>query len=365
MSEALIVGGGPAGAAAACEMARAGRRVVVLERDAEPSHKICGEFLGGVALRNLEALGVDVMALGARPIGRLRLVRRARTIEARLPFAGAGLSRRALDEALLGRAAALGAAIEPGARVNGMVRGDGTTEVATERGTLRARSVLLATGKHEMRGVRRLLARPPDDLVGLKMHFRLPTAQREALDGHVELVLFADAYAGLQMVEGGAANLCLLVDRARFAAEGGTWAGLFESLLRESSHLRARLGDATELFTKPIAIARVPYGFVHTAACDDHVFRLGDQMGVIPSFAGEGLAIALHTGRAAGRAMAEGTTPAAYHARMRRDVRRQIRLACTLYRFGKRGAGQAAILAAASAWPGALALLAAATRIGS
>ncbi|MEO8799183.1 MAG: FAD-dependent oxidoreductase, partial [Polyangiaceae bacterium] len=45
MNRALVVGGGPAGAALAIKLARAGKDVVLLERDPVPAHKVCGEFL--------------------------------------------------------------------------------------------------------------------------------------------------------------------------------------------------------------------------------------------------------------------------------------------------------------------------------
>ena len=104
----MIVGGGLAGASAACRLAREGRRVALLEREAGPAHKVCGEFLSGEALVELAGLGVDAAALGAAPITGMRMVHRGRMAECRLPFPAAGLSRYVLDEALLQRAAALG-----------------------------------------------------------------------------------------------------------------------------------------------------------------------------------------------------------------------------------------------------------------
>ena len=50
-AEVLIAGGGPAGAAAAILLARAGRRVLLAERETAPREKVCGEFLGGVLVR--------------------------------------------------------------------------------------------------------------------------------------------------------------------------------------------------------------------------------------------------------------------------------------------------------------------------
>ena len=109
--------------------------------------------------------------------------------------------------------------------------------------------------------------------------------------------MFPDGYAGLRPVEGGAANLCLLVDRARLRDAGGTWDGLIADLRRREPHLAIRLDGAAAMSERPVSIYRVPFGFVHEPGSDhpDGVFRLGDQMGVIASFTGDGMSIALHS----------------------------------------------------------------------
>ncbi|MBN8908698.1 MAG: FAD-dependent monooxygenase, partial [Rhodospirillales bacterium] len=112
----MIVGGGPAGSALACLLAGAGREVLLLEREAAPTDKVCGDFLSIEALRSVAALGLDVHRLGAAPITALRLVHGAHVAETALPFAALGLSRRVLDEALLTLAEDRGAKVLRGRR---------------------------------------------------------------------------------------------------------------------------------------------------------------------------------------------------------------------------------------------------------
>ena len=168
-------------------------------------------------------------------------------------------------------------------------------------------------------------------MVGFKSYFRLSAAARAALEGFVEVVLFEGGYAGLQLVEGGLANFCLLVRRARFEEVGRTWPALLAALLGEP-HLGARRSDAEEISARPMTITDVPYGFVHKGEELADVYRLGDQAAVIPSFCGDGMAIALHSARLASRAVMAGEDPATYHAQLRTDVARQVGLATWLQR---------------------------------
>lgn len=353
MRAAIIVGGGVAGAAAACLL---GRGALLIEREAAAHDKICGEFLSWEAQTYLARLGLDLETMGAAPIDRVRLIHGDQMAEAALPFRGLGLTRRVLDEALLRRAEAAGAALLRGTAVRGYA--DGMLEVAGQ-GRLPAPRLYLATGKHDLRGLRREPARAPADWVGLKMYLTLTPEQTAALAGHIEVVLFEGGYGGLQLVEQGRANFCLLLHRDRFQHAGRSWAGVAQVVGEECPHVARRLRGAVTLLDQPLSIFRVPYGYVHTARSTDPsgVFRLGDQMGVIPSFCGDGVSIALHSAFAAVAA----SDTASYHARARREIGRPIGRAGRLY-----GAAQhmpALAVRAAQHWPGALRWVARLTRL--
>ena len=111
MAEFLIVGGGLAGAAAAILLARAGRRVQLLEKSSGAHHKVCGEFLSGEALHYLHLLGVEPQSLGAVCIRELRCLRGRVMTHQALPFAAMSLTRKVLDQALLEIAKQAGATV--------------------------------------------------------------------------------------------------------------------------------------------------------------------------------------------------------------------------------------------------------------
>src|SRR3546814_13371108 len=80
-----------------------------------------------------------------------------------------------------------------------------------------------------VRGVGRAMDRPPGN-IAMKQMFRLMPTQTEALRGAVELYLFDDGYAGLQLVEDDIANLCLVIEQKAFQSLGGGWDALLDAL---------------------------------------------------------------------------------------------------------------------------------------
>jgi flavin-dependent dehydrogenase len=243
--------------------------------------------------------------------------------------------------------------------------GEGITLELGAAEDIHTSTLFLATGKHDLRGVRRQPQKAPEGLIGFKQHFRLSPAQQREMQGHVDVMLFPDGYAGLLLVEDGIANLCLLAGGGRLARTGGAWPALLQDLQQTEPHLHARLEGAVALEAKPVSISRVPYGFVHAVSSEDPlgVFRLGDQAGVIPSFTGDGMALALHSAVVATSAYLGGLDAAAYHFRIRRDIAGQIGRAAALYRMAHSAAGQKLLMQLAAVWPGSLALAATLTRI--
>ena len=81
---------------------------------------------------------------------------------------------------------------------------------------------------------------------------------------------------------------------------------------------RARLlRDARPYWGKPLAVAGIPYGYRLPAGGPPGLYRIGDQASVIPSFTGEGMALALHSGLAAAAAILAGQSAEAFHAAWR------------------------------------------------
>ncbi|HEV2816452.1 MAG TPA: FAD-dependent monooxygenase [Allosphingosinicella sp.] len=343
-----MVGGGPAGSAAAIALARGGAMPVLIERCPGERDVVCGGFLGWDALAALKRLGLDPAALGARPIHRLRLVAAARTIEADLPRAAAGLSRRRLDAALLRMAEEAGAAVLRGRSARAL---DGNRVRLDDGEEMAADALFLATGKHELRGAARAIGGRP---VSVGLRAALPPLPD--LAGTIELHLFEGGYAGLLVQEDGATNLCLTVTRARMA---GKPEALLAELMAEAPLLGARIGTIPSTWE---AVAGVPYGW-RALATSPGCYRIGDQAAVIASLAGDGIAIALASGVAAAHACLAGQGAPAWQRDFAKRSARPIRVAEALRRLAARPLRRKLMMALAGV-PGVAKAAARLTRIG-
>ncbi|MFM7028956.1 MAG: NAD(P)/FAD-dependent oxidoreductase [Chakrabartia sp.] len=342
----LIIGAGPAGCAAAITLAVAGQRPLLLERARETGDALCGGFVSWQTLARLNALGVS---LPGHVIGRVRLYAGDVMSEAALPAPGLGLSRRAMDSALLKAARAAGAGLERGVTVRDLA------EVRHPD-----RPVFLATGKHDLKGA----ARPrtaTDPALGLRVRVPVSPALAARIGDAIELHLFDRGYAGVELQEDGTANICLALRKSRLAEAGRDPARLLAELGAASVPFGDRLAGMSA--ATPIeAIANVPYGWRQTDD-PDGVFRLGDQAAVIPSLAGEGNGIALASGVSAARALLDGAAPADWQRDFARQTRRPVGLAKLVWQMGERpGLARLATGLLGSA-PGLVAALARATRV--
>ncbi|HTK85884.1 MAG TPA: NAD(P)/FAD-dependent oxidoreductase [Patescibacteria group bacterium] len=322
--DAVVIGAGPAGSTAAILLARARKRVVLMEKETAAHDKVCGEFISSAAAARLHDLGIDLTSLGASEIKRLRLVDGRDVVESILPDPAFSLSRRVLDEALMGEAAIAGAEIRRGANVTGLNRNARWSVQIGGGDVVLTDTVFLASGKHDVRGWprRRLTG---DDFIGFKMHFRLDEAQQRALGDAVEMIFLDEGYAGLEPMEEGRTNLCFVVRKKVFAACGKDWPALLRWLMKQSPHLAGRLNGAEPRWPRPLAIYGVPYGYHYRAKCAPGLYRLGDQLAVIPSFAGEGLSLAFHSAFAAAENCLGGTDR--YYQDMASALRAPLQLA--------------------------------------
>lgn len=354
-----VIGGGLAGASAALQLARAGIAVNLLERENGPHDKICGEFLSIEAQAELCAMNINPASLGGVTIDRVRMIANGRTHEAALPFIALGLSRRVLDEALLEAAQNAGAIVQRGVRVREIVPG----AIATSLGVMPTETVLVASGKHDVRGAPRHAGKRPASHVGFKMHWRISARQDALVGSAVELALLDGGYVGLQRIADRVLNMCMIVRSDRLPRGGAVWLDMLAGLMRNDL-LAQRLQGAEPLFARPLTIAGLPYGHLHHPSHDrPGLFRLGDQAALTAPLTGDGMAIALRSATLAASCIQHGLEPQDYTRQLNAAVAQQVRRAMQLHKATSSPTVMKASLAMLGLWPGLLGRLAAATRL--
>ena len=119
-----MIGGGPAGLAAAIAARLKGFDVTVADAARPPIEKACGEGLMPDALAALERLGVAIGPDQSAPFRGIRFVDDVDSVEANFPVRrGAGIRRIRLHQLLLDRANEVGVRMLWGQRVSGISRG--------------------------------------------------------------------------------------------------------------------------------------------------------------------------------------------------------------------------------------------------
>lgn len=257
-----IVGGGLAGLSLGLALRRADVPVTVFEAGEYPRHRVCGEFIAGLAATTVERLGLAPLladALQHREVAWFIRDKLARI--QRLPSPAFGLSRHALDARLADAFVAAGGQLHTRTRLT-------ENEAAEGR--------VFTTGRR----------RGDSPWIGLKFHVRDLALSRE-----LELHLGDEAYVGLAKIEGGRVNVCGLFRRRPLSAKG-------PKLLLDYMHatglavLADRLARAQPDSASCCAVAAV--AFDRSVPTDGRVM-LGDACAMIPPFTGNGMAMAFQS----------------------------------------------------------------------
>ncbi len=299
--EVLVVGGGPAGAAAALRFARAGHDVLLLDAARFPRDKVCGESLSPGAWPALDALeATDVVrGLHGQPVHGMQVTSPG-GVSFRGHYRGAervGLAvrRRALDHALLQAARAAGAEVREGARVvdllrdaHGRVTGVAVAGEAAPSTSVTARLVIAADGRRGVVARRLGLLREHPRL--RKFALRGYWDGMQGLGPWGELHVTHGAYCGVAPLGPTLANVAFVVDRGELGSLGGDVGAFYEHSLRRWPRVHERLAGARQ--SEPPRVIG-PLALQARAVWAPGVLLTGDAAGFFDPFTGEGITLAL------------------------------------------------------------------------
>lgn len=321
--DVLVVGGGPAGAAAARAAVREGARVLLVERHEAPREKVCGEYLCPGGVRALAELGLfpALARSGATPMAGIRLVSPlGREVFTRFPEGapGASVRRERLDPELVRLS---GAEVLRGRRAIGVETGRSGVTVRLEDGVdVEARVVIGADGRNSVLAGKCGLHLPSAGRPRAALHGIFRGVGDGGAGSFGEMHLRGDGeYAGINRTPGGATNVTWVCD-----LEKARDSGLAERIASTPS-LAARFAGARPEGPMRL-LAPLEVSVRRTYA--DGLLLAGDAAGFLDPLTGEGMYGALRTGALAGlwaaRAARSGDAPARFLAGYDRDRRRLL-----------------------------------------
>jgi flavin-dependent dehydrogenase len=300
MLDVLIAGAGPSGTVAALVLARAGARVLIVDRSRFPRDKLCGDTLNPGAVAFLQKLGLTGGALDrAMPLRGMRLTGPGAEVSARYPASASGLAlpRRDLDQWLLDEAIRAGVRFEAGVTAKRPLT-EGQDSALVVKGLVIAGS---GTGSREIRlpatttiaadGRRSQMARA----LGLGRDVRAP--RRWAFGVYAtdvagttelgEMHIHAGGYIGVAPLADGLINVCVV--RGPRPA-GRTPLDVIRTALAAHRDLASRFADAR--FVSPVRVLG-PLASDTWAPGRRGLLLAGDAAGFVDPMTGDGLHLAM------------------------------------------------------------------------
>jgi flavin-dependent dehydrogenase len=274
--DVAVIGGGPAGCAAAISASRAGLRTILFERGCYPRHKVCGEFVSPESHKVLVALlGTDHPIIQTpATIRQARMFSDGKQILFDLPKPAWSISRYHLDNAMWQAANCVGVECQ----IMTTVERIDENRIFVGGDSVLTKTIINASGRWS--NLRRPQLNVGAHWIGLKAHFK-----GEHAPPSTDIYFFRGGYCGVQPLAGGTVNASAMV-RSDVATS-------MEEVLAASPELwlRSRAWDqATDTISTSPLIHASPQPLTGS------VMNAGDAAGFVDPFVGDGISLALQSG---------------------------------------------------------------------
>lgn len=297
----IIIGGGLAGLVAASLLAKQGREVALIEKKTYPFHRVCGEYISNEALDFLKREDLFPQGLEIPEIAHFLFSDTAgKSAKMRLDLGGFGISRFVLDEYMYRQALDFGVKFRTSTEVVSVYFDAAADSFHVELGDqsiLLAKHVIGAFGKRSRldKSMNRPFIQRRSPFIGVKYHVEV-----DFVRDTVALHNFEGGYCGINAIEQGKFNLCYLGSREQLR-KFGSLEEMEREVLWQNPILKTLFTESKFLFDKPEVINEI--NFEPKKPVENHLLMAGDSAGLITPLCGNGMAMAIHSGKLAAEAI--------------------------------------------------------------
>ncbi len=284
--DSVIIGGGPAGLAAAIRLSRRGERVLLVEQKTLPQKKCCGEFLHPTAIRELTLL-LD-QPIRIRPIRAVRISAGKISREFRLAHPAGAIERERLSERLLQEVSKTSAEIWTGSRAR-LDPSAAKIRVRIRSDAVESDKLILAAGSAAKSAITRAFARRAK-VFFYGFSLRCPTP----FPGKVALAALSGGYAGICDLGNSTSNLAGLVSTQAYSRLAPQREGFGSRLVGEIPAWEGLIPRNVKAALYQVPVLADP---VNCRSTPDRVFSVGDAAGMRETAFGDGIARSLRQAR--------------------------------------------------------------------
>ena len=292
--DVIIVGGGLAGLTSAIHLSTRKKRVLLIEKNEYPKHKVCGEYISNEVLPYLNSLGINPINEGAKKITKVHIsTTKSNLIKGELPLGGFGMSRYFLDNLLVKKAHLNGVQILKDTVDSIHFKKDSFTITTKSSGVFQSKITIGAFGKRSSldQKMKRKFIQKKSPYLAVKIHVKgvFP-------ENLVALHNFKGGYCGVSKVEDNAINVCYITEYRSFKKHKNI-TDFQEQVVFKNKHLRKIFKETSPVFEKPLTISQV--SFQTKNPVEDHIIMCGDTAGMIHPLCGNGMGMAISSAKLA------------------------------------------------------------------
>ncbi|WP_299059109.1 NAD(P)/FAD-dependent oxidoreductase [uncultured Polaribacter sp.] len=294
--DVIIIGGGLAGLCNAIHLSKFGKRVLLIEKNSYPKHKVCGEYISNEVLPYLDFLDINPFDFGAVKIDNFQLsTTKNKLISAKLPLGGFGISRFQLDLVLSEKAIENSVIILQDSVLNINFSDALFTIETKENKTFTSKIAIGAFGKRSLLDVKmeRSFIQKKSPYLGVKIHVK-----GEFPRDLVALHNFKGGYCGVSKVENNAINLCYITNYSVFK-EYKNIEDFQEKVVFKNRFLKEIFKNSNPIWDKPLSISQI--SFETKKPVENHVLMSGDAAGMIHPLCGNGMSMAIQSAQMASK----------------------------------------------------------------